>query len=88
MKFKRPRPSLRKDIIKLEYTNSFLQENTSSRRKPTYKEISPTIIIWAGNKQHKLTGMTQTEVDWLIKELSDYLELPFQRRVVPIVKSN
>ena len=87
-KFKRPRPSLRKDIIKLEYTNSFLQENTSSKRKTTYKEISPTIIVWAGNKQYKLSGMTQTELEWLIKELSDYLELPFQRRVVPVIKSN
>jgi serine/threonine protein kinase len=88
LRFKKPRPSLRQDIIKLEYTNSFLQEDKNSRSNPTYKEISPAIIVWAGNKQYKLTGMTQTEVDWLLKELSDSLELPFQRRVIPVVKSN
>ncbi|MGB3654660.1 MAG: serine/threonine-protein kinase [Rivularia sp. (in: cyanobacteria)] len=88
IRYRKNKPSPRENIIKLEYTHSFFQENTSSRRKPTYKEISPTIIVWAGNKQYKLNGMTQTELDWLIKELSDYLELPFQRRVVPIVKSD
>ncbi|MGB6295876.1 MAG: serine/threonine-protein kinase [Rivularia sp. (in: cyanobacteria)] len=87
-KYERTKPSLRKDILKLEYTNSFIQEQKNSRGNISYREFSPAIIIWAGNKQYKLTGMTQTEVDWLIKELSDSLELPFQRRVVPIVKSD
>ncbi len=85
---KKPRPSLRQDIIKLEYTNSFLKQDINSRGNFSYKEISPTIIVWAGNKQYKLTGMTQTEIDWLLKELSDWLELPFQRRVIAVIKSD
>lgn len=88
LKFNKPRPSLRKYIIKLEYTNSLLQEKTKSKRKISYKEISPAIIVWAGNQQYKLTGMTQTELDWLLNELSDYLEIPFQRRVIPVIKSD
>ncbi len=88
LRFKKTRPSLRQDIIKLEYTNSYLQEKKNSSGNPSYKEISPAIIIWAGNKQYKLTGMTQTELEWLLKELSDSLELPFQRRILPVIKSD
>jgi serine/threonine protein kinase len=88
IKYRKNKPSLRENIIKLEYTNSFYQEQKNSKGHISYKEFAPAVIIWAGNKQYKLTGITQTELDWLIKELSDYLELPFQRRVVPIVKSN
>ena len=87
-KYERTKPSFRKNILKLEYINSFIQQKQNSRGNISYKEVSPAIIIWAGNKQYKLTGITQTEVDWLIKELSDSLKLPFQRRVVPIVKSD
>ncbi|MDY6901909.1 MAG: hypothetical protein SWZ49_28125 [Cyanobacteriota bacterium] len=87
MRYERLKPSLRKNILKLEYTNSFIQQKTNSRGNLSYKEVSPAIVIWAGNKQYKLTGITQTEVEWLIKELSDCLELPFQRRMVPIIKS-
>ncbi|MBV6627136.1 MAG: serine/threonine protein kinase [Rivularia sp. (in: Bacteria)] len=88
IKYEKVRPSARKNIIKLEYTNSFIKKATNSNGKISYKEVSPAIIIWAGNKQYKLTGITQTEVEWLLKELSDSLKLPFQRRVIPIVQND
>ncbi|MEL7246452.1 MAG: serine/threonine protein kinase, partial [Cyanobacteria bacterium J06573_2] len=87
LRYERVKPSLRKNIIKLEYTNSFIQRKTNARGKFSYKEVSPAIIIWAGNKQYKLAGITQTEVEWLLNELGDCLQLPFQRRMIPIVKS-
>jgi len=77
----------RKNIIKLEYTNYFLKEKAGFKRRVSYEEISPEIIIWAGNEPYTLNEMTQTEVEWLVKELSDYLELPFQRRAIPIIRS-
>ncbi|AFY52688.1 serine/threonine protein kinase [Rivularia sp. PCC 7116] len=88
IKYEKVRPSARKNIIKLEYTNSFIKEAKKSNGKISYKEVSPTIIVWAGNKQYKLTGITQTEVEWLLKELSNSLKLPFQRRVIPIIQSD
>lgn len=88
MKYEKNQSSLRKDIIKLEYINSFVKEEKDLQGRTSYKEIPPVIIIWAGNKQYKLTRMTQTELDWLLKELSDWLQIPFQRRIIPVVKSN
>lgn len=88
IKYQKNKSSSRQDIIKLEYINSFAKEQQNFQGKIYYQEIPPAIIIWAGNKQYKLTGITQTELDWLLKELSDYLELPFQRRIVPVVKSS
>ncbi len=88
IKYRKNKPSPRENIIKLEYTDSFFQGQESSKGHISYKEFAPAVIIWAGNKSYKLTGITQPELDWLVKELSDYLELPFQRRVVPVIKSN
>ena len=87
IKLKTSKPVARENIIKLEYTNYCLQQQKDSEGNVSYKEFSPTIIIWAGKKPYQLTGMTQTEVEWLIQELSDYLELPFEHREVPIIKS-
>ncbi len=87
LKFQKPHSSLRENVIKLEYINSFFDAKTY-KDNLSLKQISPTIIIYAGNQQYKLTGMTQTELEWLTQELSDWLEIPFQRRVVPIIKSN
>lgn len=87
IKLKKRKPVSRENIIKLEYTNYCLQQKKDSEGNITYKEFSPTIIIWAGKKPYQLTGMSQTEVEWLIRELSDYLELPFEHRVVPIIES-
>lgn len=87
LEFKKSRSSLREHIIKIEYTNSFFDAKTY-KDNISFKQILPRIIIYAGNQQYKLTGMTQTELEWLLKELSDYLELPFQRRVVPVIKSD
>ena len=78
---------LRENIIKLEYTNYFIQERKNSEGEISYEKLSPQIIIWAGNKAYTLNGMTHTEIEWLIQELSDYLELPFEGREIPIIKS-
>ncbi|BAY86401.1 serine/threonine protein kinase [Calothrix parasitica NIES-267] len=86
IKFRKRKPVARENIIKLEYTSYFVQKNNSDDNV-SYKEFSPAIIIWAGKKPYKLTGMTQTEMEWLIRELSNYLELPFEHRRIPIIKS-
>ena len=87
IKYQGRKASLRESIIKLEYTNYCLQEQKSSEGEISYSHFPPQIIIWAGNKPYTLNGMTQTEIEWLIQELSDYLELPFERRVIPVMKS-
>ena len=86
--FKIPGPSPRHHVIKLEYTNSFLKQKKGSKGSISYKEIPPSIIIWAGNKKYQLSKMTETELDWLSQELSDWLELPLQHRLIPLVKSD
>lgn len=45
-------------------------------------------MIWAGNKKYQLTGITETELDWLVNELSDWLELPVQNRIIPVIEQN
>ena len=87
IKYHITKPSARKNIIKLEYTSYLLQEKKDSEGNVSYQKLSPEIIIWVGNEPYKITGITQTELEWLIKELSNYLELPFQRREIPIIKS-
>lgn len=70
-------------INKLEITQSYIEDDGEGRRK----QINPELIIWAGTQEYKLTDLTLTEVEWLGRELSDWLRLPLQDRKVPIIKS-
>ncbi|MTJ06660.1 serine/threonine-protein kinase [Anabaena sp. UHCC 0204] len=69
------RPSLRKNIIRLERTNIY--HNNEPR---------PCLIIWAGMLKYEIfTGrdkafaVTTIELDWLAEELSNWLDLPVIR---------
>ncbi|MBE9214051.1 serine/threonine protein kinase [Plectonema cf. radiosum LEGE 06105] len=88
LKFKKPSPSAREHIIKLEYINSYIKDTKNSGNLTRKNEVPPAIIIWAGNKKYQLTGITETELDWLINELSDWLELPVQNRILPVIGQN
>ena len=88
IKYQLPHKSLRENIIKLEYNNCLIQENKSSIERISYNYFSQKIVVWAGNEQYQLIGMTPPELHWLLKELSEFLELPIQHRITPLIKSN
>lgn len=75
LKYHRPRPAPRHRIIKLERTH------TSHRRDSERQsmEVKPQINIWAGTKKFRIGGgglLSETELEWLAYELSNWLELP------------
>ena len=71
------RPASR-NISKLEMTNEF---GVDERGYVGSRPIG--LIIWAGNQKYELTGkvrLNNSEIKWLARELSDWLELPVEIR--------
>lgn len=70
-KYKHPRPSLRQDISKLELE---------------YLGNTSRLVIWAGTHKYELNSyghITDSELEWLAHELSDWLQLPIQVNQLP-----
>jgi hypothetical protein len=75
LKYYRPRPAPRHQIIKLERTQTSYKTGSKGQRV----EVKPQINIWAGTKKFRIGGgglLSETELDWLAHELSDWLGLP------------
>jgi serine/threonine protein kinase len=74
-KFQHPRPSSSQEIRKLECTN---------RRRKRFFESRSKLIIWARGRKYELNGripgwskiLTQAEIEWLAREISEWLEMP------------
>lgn len=70
-KYKHPRASLRQDISKLELE---------------YLGNTSRLVIWAGTHKYELNSyghITDSELEWLAHELSDWLQLPIQVNQLP-----
>ncbi|WP_336622323.1 protein kinase [Chlorogloeopsis sp. ULAP01] len=80
LKFHCQHPSARKDITKLIYIPQHLTTTSKGRSF----DVPPQIILWAGVRKYQLTGIggaiqSETEVQWLAQELSEWLGLPIRR---------
>ncbi|MDJ0594202.1 MAG: serine/threonine-protein kinase [Pleurocapsa sp. MO_226.B13] len=77
-RYYRPRPVPRHQIIKLERTETSYKKDSEGDRV----EVKPQINIWAGTKKFGIGGggsLSEIELDWLARELSDWLDLPIIR---------
>lgn len=78
LKYHRPRPAKRQDINKLEYTRTTFVKDSEGDRV----EIKPQINLWAGTRKYELRGqelLTTPELDWLARELSNWLGMPISK---------
>jgi hypothetical protein len=74
LKYYRPQPAPRHQIIKLERTQTSYKTGSKGQRV----EVKPQINIWAGTKKFRIGGgglLSETELDWLAHELSNWLGL-------------
>ena len=77
-KYHRPRPASRHQIVKLERTQTSYNRGAEGESI----EVKPQINIWAGTKKFRIGGgglLSETELDWLAHELSDWLSLPLEK---------
>ena len=77
-RYYRPRSVPRHHIIKLERTETSYKKDSEGDRV----EVKPQINIWAGTKKFGIGGggsLSEIELDWLARELSDWLDLPIIR---------
>lgn len=75
LRYYRPRPASRHQVIKLERTQTSYKRDSEGDRI----EVKPQINIWAGTKKFRIGGgglLSEIELDWLANELSDWLGLP------------
>ncbi|BAY86718.1 serine/threonine protein kinase [Calothrix parasitica NIES-267] len=91
IKYSRPSPSSSHDINELEIVG-----RTIDKTKKGNPEIPPRLVIWAGERNYELGGitclitnwgtepehLTPPEIDWLAQELSDFLKLPISNDTV------
>ena len=81
LKFHRVAPVPTKNITKLVYElKTFTTDSHGNRVK-----VPPQLIIWAGVHKYELVAAdsvnyTESELEWLANELSDWLSLPITRR--------
>ena len=78
VKYHRPRPASRHQIVKLERTQTSYKRGAEGE----HIEVKPQINIWAGTKKFRIGGgglLSETELDWLAHELSDWLSLPLEK---------
>ncbi|OKH27837.1 serine/threonine protein kinase [Chroogloeocystis siderophila] len=76
-RYRRPRVAPTQRITKLERTSKFVSIFNKSERDRV--EIAPQINIWIGTQKYELGAhglLTEPEIDWLARELSEWLELP------------
>ncbi len=74
-KYNRPHPAPRDDISRLELTERFFKKDSDG----DLLEVKPKIIIWAGIKKYEVGEngwLSEPELDWLVHELSYWLDLP------------
>ena len=75
IKYRSPKPTNSRDIIKLERTKLSYSRDSDGDRTT----IKPQINIWAGTKKFSFGNndlLTEVELDWLASELSQWLNLP------------
>lgn len=80
-KWKLLRPAPIQDIL-------LLNRISRVRKIPSNKQatinVNPGIILWVGTKKIEIGGngrLTESEIDWLAQELSDYLGMPITKSV-------
>lgn len=78
-KFHRPRPASRESITKLVYIARHLTKDSEGAKT----QVPAQLEIWAGVQKYQLGTNTaiqsETELEWLAQELSDWLNIPIQR---------
>jgi hypothetical protein len=83
LRFKyRRRPAPRSHICKVVHTKRRPVQSIGYAPGQCHAVEEPRLIIWSGTTKYELcTGklLTDPELDWLAKELSDYLKLPIAR---------
>ncbi|PPS41194.1 serine/threonine-protein kinase [Chroococcidiopsis sp. TS-821] len=75
--YRPPRVAAAKHITKLERTSKFA--SIFKKSESDRVEIKPQINIWVGTQKYELGAhglLTEPEIDWLARELSEWLELP------------
>jgi serine/threonine protein kinase len=80
----RRRPAPRSHICKLVHTRRYSRPAKSIEYASSSGHVveEPRLIIWSGTTKYELCGgkrLTDPELDWLAKELSDCLKLPIAR---------
>ncbi|MEH1927361.1 serine/threonine protein kinase [Nostoc sp.] len=81
-KFYRPRTSPRQSITKLVYIPQHLAEN-SGKHEGTTSLVPATLDIWVGIQKYQLPGVkSKAELEWLARELSDWLGIPIEPMVL------
>ncbi|MBD3882301.1 serine/threonine protein kinase [Phormidium tenue FACHB-886] len=70
----------RKTLCKLVLTRRYYQvkatNTTHTRNTPTHVEVKPRLVLWAGTRAFELGDpLTSPELDWLARELSEWLGL-------------
>lgn len=66
--------SLRSNIDRLSYYD-FKPQPEGKNKKPVPKEI----VIFAGTREYRIYSHSEAECEWLLAELSEYLDLPVRR---------
>ncbi len=78
-KFHRPRPASRESITKLVYIPRHLTKDSEGAKT----QVPAQLEIWAGVQKYQLGTNTaiqsETELEWLAQELSNWLNIPIQR---------
>jgi serine/threonine protein kinase len=85
LSFKKPAPAPRSAILKLERIEPHVKRTASSDGF-VYTNVAGSIVVWAGNRKYELGNLTVPELDWVGQELSVWLKLPVESRVLPTVQ--
>jgi serine/threonine protein kinase len=76
-KFYRTRASPRQSITKLVYVPQHLTKSSQDTRSL----VPATLDIWVGVQKYQLPGViSEAELEWLARELSDWLGIPIERK--------
>ncbi|MEH1768304.1 MAG: serine/threonine-protein kinase [Nostoc sp.] len=79
-KFYRPRASPRQSITRLVYIPQHLTKRTV-RGDETTSLVPAQLDIWVGVQKYQLHGVkSEAELEWLARELSDWLGIPIERK--------
>lgn len=80
LQFNQVSPSARDNILKIERVEPHLKREQDSEGGYSYKSVTASIVVWAGNQSYELSNLTVPELDWLCYELSDWLGLSVKQR--------
>jgi serine/threonine protein kinase len=76
-KYQDPKPCLIRDIKQLFYSDPYVIK--SHNEGWSYTKVLPSITIATDDTKYQIKDLTSPEVDWLGKELSQRLSLPFKK---------